>query len=338
MLRLATTPAPVTRVVCQLKAFTLIELMVVLVIVAMLASLTLAGLSGVRQRAKIDKTRSTIRKIDAVIQPMYESYATRRVPATGANPVARAMDRLRKIRVLMAVEMPDNWDDVGASSISAPSGPFGFANNSVFRRYQAFKAAINTVVPASDPRFDMYAQAETLMMILSVGAFEPSCMEQFRADEIGDIDRDGAKEFRDGWGRPIAFIRWPASFDSPFNDFSVPDSFDVMRVSGPPLPAPNNQLVTSRGLLIPPVPAPVSDWSLTPLIFSPGPDESLNDPLAGSASGYGLRSGVPWLTFVPPALPPLSICDSNDSGGVLPGAPAAEAVRDNISNYDVPVK
>ena len=69
------------------RAFTLVELMVVIMIIAILSSLTLAGLSGVRQRAREDKTKSTIRKIDAVIRPMYDSYRTRRVQASGISRV-----------------------------------------------------------------------------------------------------------------------------------------------------------------------------------------------------------------------------------------------------------
>jgi prepilin-type N-terminal cleavage/methylation domain-containing protein len=316
-------------VISAARGFTLVELMVVLVIVAMLASLTLAGLSGVRQRAKADKTRSTIRKIDSVIQPMYESYATRRVPATGGSPVARAVNRLMNLRVLMAVEMPDKWTDVGAAGV-ATSAQFAFARNAVYRRYTAFKSVINATVPLSDPRFDMYAEAEALMMILSLGGFEPNCMEQFRADELGDIDGDGAKEFLDGWGRPIIFIRWPAAFDTPFNNLSVPDPLDVMRVSGPPVAAasPINVLVTNRMALLPPPPAPVTDWHLNPLIFSPGPDEAANDPLAG-ASGYGLNKGAAWLSSNPVTLP--STCNANSSGD----ASDPVAASDNITNYDL---
>ena len=61
------------------RAFTLIELLVVFIIISILSSLMLAGLAGARQRAKTDKTKSTIRKIDSVIRPMFDSYRTRRV-------------------------------------------------------------------------------------------------------------------------------------------------------------------------------------------------------------------------------------------------------------------
>jgi prepilin-type N-terminal cleavage/methylation domain-containing protein len=292
----------------SLGGFTLVELMVVLVIVAMLASLTLAGLSGVRERAKADKTRSTIRKINAVIQPMYESYATRRVPATGSSPRTRAENRLRNIRVVMTVEMPDLWDDVG---FAFPAS-FNWAQNAVHRRYTAYKTAVNAVTAASDPRFTRYESAETLMMIMSRSGFEPDCMAAFRADEIGDIDRDGAAEFWDGWGRPIAFRRWPASFASPLLSTSTPDPLDTMRLT--------------------------ADWAMFPLIFSAGADEANNDPLSG-ASGYAFRhrTAPSWLQSLTGAIPPVpSTCVGNDNGGINAADPdQVRAASDNITNYDL---
>ena len=313
-------------------AFTLVELMVVLVIVALLASLTLAGLSGVRQRAKEDKTRSTIRKIDSVIQSMYESYATRRVPATGTTRTARATSRLQNLRLIMAVEMPDTWNDVGTAAAPLPIP--AWASNAVYRRYSAYKTALTTApsppstfnipVPNFSPPTtygQLYGYSETLLMIVSMSGFQPDCMEQFRPDEIGDIDRDGAKEFSDGWGRPIAFIRWPAGFASSFINHSQPDPVDVMRVTGPiTLPF-----------------AAQSDWAMTPLIYSAGPDEATNDPF-GTESGYGLfNPGPSWLATLPIA----STCQQNpawpgSNGAVNPANPVA--VSDNITNYDLLTK
>lgn len=300
------------------RGFTLVELMVVLVIVALLASLTLAGLSGVRQRAKEDKTRSTIRKIDSVIQAMYGNYATRRVPATGTTRTARAISRLQNIRLVIAVEMPDNWSDVSSTATTLPVP--AWARNAVYRRYNAYKTSLENGVSGATFA-QRYPSSETLLMIIAMSGFQPDCMEQFRSDEISDIDGDGAREFSDGWGRPIAFIRWPAGFNSAFIDRTQPDPLDVMRVTA---------AVTT------PFAAP-RDWAMTPLIYSAGPDEALNDPLGGQ-SGYGLQLNTAGVVGVlsTPSMSPSSTCQGNPNGGRLTDAPAA--ANDNITNYDLLTK
>lgn len=296
-------------------AFTLVELMVVLVIIGILASLTLAGLAGVRQRARIEKTKSTIRKIDAVIQPMYESYLTRRVPMNSANPKMAAMTRLQNLRTLMAAEMPDNWDDVivPLNDDSRPKTYFPWALTPGPNRYRQMAQTIS-----GHANWTTYQGAECLFMIVALGGFDPWAIEGFRSDEIGDIDGDGAKEFHDGWGRPIGFIRWPVGFTSlaqPQDPAANPDPFDPQKVSAgnPPDPAQ-------------------ADFALVPLVFSPGPDEALNDPLNTQASGYGLTPGQ--------AVIGKSLLSLRRAMEFLPGSlsdspDAATAVRDNITNHDL---
>jgi len=289
--------------------------MVTLVIVAMLASLTLAGLAGTRQRAKIDKTRSTIRKINEIVLPQYESYLTRRVQATGADRTAIARSRLLNKRLLMTLEMPDQWDDV---AVPLPTHLSALATAPV-RRYASIKT--------SGTRSPAYQSAECLAMIVTRGGFNAEAAEVFRNDELGDIDKDGAPELLDGWGRPIAFIRWPAGYLSvvqPNNATTDPDPLDPMRITGPP---PNN------------------DYGLVPLIYSAGPDEATNDlttgvdPETSSSSGYGLVTAsmaVPsgWFArFTATGNP------STQQGSTLAGSfmtpNGQEAARDNVTNHDL---
>lgn len=290
-------------------AFTLVELMVVLVIIGILASLTLAGLAGVRQRARIEKTKSTIRKIDAVIQPMYESYLTRRVPMNSGNPKMAAMTRLQNLRTLMAAEMPDNWADatvsLGATPWALTPGP---------NRYRQLAQAIG-----GHANLTTYQGSECLFLIVALGGFDPWAIEGFRSDEIGDIDGDGAKEFHDGWGRPIGFIRWPVGFASlaqPQDPAANPDPFDPQKISAPGNPPDPTQ----------------ADFGLVPLIFSPGPDEALNDPLNTQASGYGLTPGQAVI-----GKPLLSLRRAMEflPGSLSDSPDAATAVRDNITNHDL---
>jgi prepilin-type N-terminal cleavage/methylation domain-containing protein len=306
--------------------FTLVELMVVLVIVAMLSALSLAGLAGVRERAKADKTRSTIRKVHEIIVPQYESYLNRRVMTSGtlpqrcvgsgtfaaegtqvtmaSGPYSAAINRLWAQRLIMALEMPDQWNDVMTSG-SSTTIPLWTLTTPV-RRYAKYK---NQVSPT--PK---YESAECLAMIVMRGGMDADAIEGFRADEIGDIDKDGAP----------AFIRWPAGFDA-LNPSTNPDPFDPMRVAEP------------------------LGSSLEPLLYSPGPDESLNDPTSSNLAGYGFvssGSAVPggWVTLLVSS----STVDrfmlstrqgSTSAGGLPPGdsqeeVAARKAARDNITNRD----
>lgn len=172
-------------------AFTLVELMVVMVILTILASLSLAGMAGARQRAKIEKTRSTIRKIDSVIRPMFDSYRTRRVSVTATTiSGSNAKSILYAKRDLMLREMPDTPTDVTTVTGSNP-----FSSLPGYITYRSGKTSDN-------------GSAECLYMIVARSGFDPDALEAFRSNEIGDGDSDGAPEFIDGWGNPIIFLRW----------------------------------------------------------------------------------------------------------------------------------
>jgi prepilin-type N-terminal cleavage/methylation domain-containing protein len=310
-------------------AFTLIELLVVVVILTVLASLSLAGLAGARQRAKIDKTKSTIRKIDAVIRPMYDSYRTRRVTNNnddGSSPVTGTIavtNRLRNIRRLSQYEMPDTWGDVMTNS-ALPAA----AQTGATRSYFNYKQALTM-------RTDDYASAECLFMIVARSGFEPEALELFRADEIGDIDLasngttrgDGAFEFWDGWGRPIAFKRWAPGWVS---DTIPPDSTIPTSLTNPPRTLSPIQIADKKNSHDPMDPMRIDPaaYALVPLIYSPGPDEATNDPDNGATSGYGLENV---------AVDIMATC--NVVSGVLNGTPkAGEAYRDNITNHDLSKK
>ncbi len=327
------------------RAFTLVELMVVIMIIVILSSLTLAGLAGVRQRAREDKTKSTIRKIDAIIRPMYDSYRTRRVQVDSSlfpSPRDAAVEKLRQLRLLMTREMPDSWLD------AMPSTP-PVTNSAAERRYASHYLRLT----GSSPRFlqtnpangetfgNLYASAETLHMILALGGYEPDALELFRQDEIGDIDQDGAPEFHDGWGRPLMFIRWPVGFPMPSATApsgtlplaTVPEEFatasDIVRVPDPLDPWKVTRTGTSNN------PANFFDPALVPLIYSAGPDEATNDPLSAS-SGYGIRpTNLSWtakLTSGGASSWKWSALSPSDLPGEVVNSTAA---ADNITNHDL---
>jgi prepilin-type N-terminal cleavage/methylation domain-containing protein len=357
--------------------FTLVELMVVLVIIAMLASLTLGGLAGVRNRAKIDKTKSTIRKLHETLMPLYESYASRRVPGpisvvgtppsnlqpvnaftvaltdsgiyfgprAGKNgewpfqvsnapggwsrdlnpPVLLAKSRLQMLRALTIFEMPDSWGDVFPLEFKTPPVPLPFPSSYLRTPKVSAYAAYKQRLPG---RTDAYGSSECLFMIISRGGLEPDVMEQFRADEFGDIDNDGAPEFWDAWGQPIVFSRWAPG---------------VSAGLVPPLPAaPKPSLIQiadpqTRHDPLDPRRVDVSGYALTPLIFSGGADgtKGLNvTPDAGwSPLVFGtVATGTSLLSITRPNAAMSGLVGSLDT------IAAARDVIDNITNHDLITK
>jgi prepilin-type N-terminal cleavage/methylation domain-containing protein len=293
------TQGPFHRAVCN--GFTLVELLVVIVILSILASLTLSGLNVGRNRAKIDKTASTIRKINEYVMEQYENY-----PNLLSGTTATALGNLR-LRIVE--EMPDNWEDVKKTVTACSTG----AGRSYVRYWASY-----TPTPA-------YAGSECLYMVVARSGIAPDSLENFRPDEIGDADKDGAKEFLDGWGSPISFLRWAPGFSSPLSPIQFADP---IKYHDPCDPFERDGTA----------------FAMYPLIFSPGPDEAGNAGLAGS-NGYGLNTlKLAWPTTAAAISADICLAGTVISGTtVLVGSPnpsnqPIDAYKDNISNHTLSIR
>ncbi|MDX1965395.1 MAG: prepilin-type N-terminal cleavage/methylation domain-containing protein [Pirellulales bacterium] len=188
------------------RGLTLVELLVVVVILGMIASMVLVGLSGTQNNAREAKTRGTIAKLHTLIMEKYDSYMSRRVPISippQTQPRQAALLRLNALRDLMRLEMPERHADYLQPTNIFTTLP------SVTRAY------ISRANPSkSHSEFTRFESAECLYMIVAYGLGEADGLSQFGETEIGDFDGDGMKEFLDAWGRPISFLRWAPRFDS----------------------------------------------------------------------------------------------------------------------------
>lgn len=109
------------------RAFTLVEVLVVLVLTSILAGMVMTAVQGVTTSARIAKTRSIVATVDSVIQELYESYKYRplpvAIPSAGASglslelmPTEAARVRLIMTRDLLRMEMPDRVSDIRAAA------------------------------------------------------------------------------------------------------------------------------------------------------------------------------------------------------------------------------
>lgn len=247
-------------------AFTLVELLIVIVIIGMLASISLAALYSARGTAKEAATKATIAKLDVIIQARYDEFFARRLPIKGNNrihPDAMAELKLRTLREVMRMEMPDRVRDITWPRNSGSTDPLVMAPSDIDAeiRLLATFASIDRLSrfwvnvhgniwaiepPTTPPNWPEgitrttlakkyfrhvlgsswsaeYDSAECLYMIV---ASDPEAREQFRENEIGDIDGDGFFEFHDAWGHPIMFLRWAPGFPSLLQTKDTINDFD----------------------------------------------------------------------------------------------------------------
>jgi len=311
-------------------------------IVAILGALATVSLAGIRTRAKVAKTRSTIRKLHEAIVPRYDAYLDRRLDdsmwtghefeidrsqlgiAAGTSRRA-AWKRLVQIRGMMVCEMPDQWLDVRYPVYpNDPKDPLRTGGappgTPVLER---FLRQIDSWVDRADPERQSRdavlaglgrsaASAETLFLVVALGSFEPDALEPFRADELGDADGDGAREFSDGFGRPIHFLRWAPGAMPPAGSRPGTDPFDPYRLGGE------------------------SSFPLTPLIVSAGPDERIG--VRRDATHPIVDQGSPWtaarpngVSFVPLPFDPFSRLEAGSP------EPMQRSHLDNVTNLGMGV-
>jgi prepilin-type N-terminal cleavage/methylation domain-containing protein len=220
------------------SAFTLVELLTVVVIISMLAGMSMLALTSTMTAAKESKTRGTIAKLDAAILDIYESYQerfenitiddTRLATALGIAVASltdqqRALARLHFISDIMRMEMPYQWSEILHNEIShGHIIPINTTGNSL-NDYHILKQPSQP--PQPPPVLEYYHNAHTSisttnntvpesseLLFLIIANLNPEALENFHGSEIGDIDGNGLREFHDAWGNPIQFIRWAPAF------------------------------------------------------------------------------------------------------------------------------
>ena len=104
------------------------------------------------------------------------------------------------------MEMPDRAEDIttgplAIDQIVGSTAPIQLPEPGLHKLY-ARKGMINTNNPANTPAV---ISAKCLYLTIMTGNVK--AREQFHANEFR-VDSDGFAMFIDGWGKPIAWIRW----------------------------------------------------------------------------------------------------------------------------------
>lgn len=263
--------------------FTLVELLTVIAIIGMLGAISITTVRASIQSAKETQTRTTIAKIDNVLTACYEKYQYRRVDLSDAvggsrwlngNPKEIAQLRLTRIRDILRCDFPCFLDELTTPSLNGSPTPLQQAIYSTVSNHGGLGA---------DPDFDL-ANAELLYQVVMNA--EPEARGAFSEREVGDRDGNGLKEFVDGWGNPICWMRWAPGLESSDRQPTKADIDAEIDAEGCVVPDDSDPFD----------PMGVGDgWFLVPYVFSAGPDEigglvmpsssvvtNMNDPFVGA--------------------------------------------------------
>jgi hypothetical protein len=238
---------------------------VVVVVIGMLMGIVLGALRKAQNAARLAHTKATIAKLDRILMARYEVYRTRRVPLsfTGLSPLQAALLRMQAIRDLMRMEMPQRYNDV-----STPPLVSGLPQPALQRLYQQKM----TKEPAD------HEEAKCLYLVVMTA--NPANRSLFNQDEIADVDGDGLLSFVDGWGKPIAWLRWAPGFTNDNSTGTLVNHSDIqIDDTGSPVSSGGNLNLhhdpfDPRVLEMPGAPNPAGGtftngaFQLFPLIFS----------------------------------------------------------------------
>lgn len=302
------------------RAFTLVEMLMVIAIIGILAAMALAALAGAAEEGRRARAKSLITKLDQLISEKWDSYRFRRVeiqlPA-GMPPAMAAQRRLLALREFQRMELPDRLTDVRDDPAPNPAyQPNPLLANYSPRPYlyiearpalsQRYLQKVNAAAPV--PSYD---QAEMLFLIVSeMRDGDRSALNFLLPSEVGDLDNDGLSEILDPWGTPVMFLRWAPGFSK----YTVNDA-ELAGALPAPLPQLNIAVSTAQ---YPNGAAPdnsdpfdplkvdhnrangLRTFKLRPLIFSAGPDKvyDIATDLDTSDFHYNTVANDPYAFFV----------------------------------------
>ncbi|MEX1230125.1 MAG: prepilin-type N-terminal cleavage/methylation domain-containing protein [Planctomycetaceae bacterium] len=186
--------------------FTMIEILVVIGILALLASLSLMAFRGFIGNARVTATQTTIVKIDELLHQRMEAF-TRWIDSMHVEAPGRPEYVYDSDYALMA-PLGVSPGDVNYRDLAIV-----LARKNRFREFfpQHFgEVPAGGTFPGTGSAANQNAECLYYFIMKSqVYGIEPVEDGFFLSAEFGDTDGDGLMEFLDNWGHPIRYYRWP---------------------------------------------------------------------------------------------------------------------------------
>ena len=202
--------------------FTLTELLVVISIIATLATLTVFTIAGAQEDALETRAEAQIDRITRYLEDRWEEYYVRRLPfkytTFEPSPNRSLVQQLQNQSIVEMIRCEFPYQRIQLETFPSANFENAYANADVHFRSPAKRDRIGRLVgfgaQNANQDFDTslstwtaeHQQAECLYLILATTSDlgEPGT-KILRESEVGDTDNDGIPEVLDPWGEPLAF-------------------------------------------------------------------------------------------------------------------------------------
>lgn len=208
--------------------FTLIEIMVVVGLVAFLATILIVALRGSIGGARVQATKSTITKVSGLLRQRieawnrldFDSQFEANIDSLKAQlGVSHDLAEVLARKQLYGLHFPQTWAEVNAFII--------FKYKPIDPATGQFNPAMIFKTPTSiNPACE---SSEVLLWLLTNDKAPSIGYTQEGTDNFtgatADTDGNGALEFVDAWGNPLRWYRWPTRLIRPGGRLSTPTVF-----------------------------------------------------------------------------------------------------------------
>lgn len=218
------------------RAFTLVELLMVIAIIAIMLALLGAVIGGSIRQAREAATATLLQKLDALLDerakgfdratktPDFQRVVEARRAALQANGVFGVSPKVLAAvarKDFFRANFPQRFEDLPSPDANMNGVP------DVLESLPGVNLTVLAGQAGTNPRHETESSELLYYMLTRMQVFgvPPVGDTDFTTSEVRDTDGDGLPEFIDAWGRPLRFYRWPTRLlkpNGPFGPDGVP--------------------------------------------------------------------------------------------------------------------
>ncbi len=235
------------------RGFSLIELLVVMAVIAILATLSIVVMSGILDQAREDATAMTITKVSELLEERISAFdraangavlaaaaddlersakATFGLPFTGVEPrlLRKRVAEIIARKVLFRENFPQRFAEMTdvRDVVAGTAGSNGIPDLLEEKLRDPQTGALTLDLSRHRPQTESAELLYFMLTRMPVFGVAPIGIDAFNSGEVRDTDGDGLLEFIDAWEQPLRFYRWPTRLIDVFYSPAEPDPARVI--------------------------------------------------------------------------------------------------------------